>query len=107
MDKEGTFAKQQLGELCAGGSSLLGLVWSKEHDEMIVSFPEWKSDATKGSILRKLASIYDPLRFVSPDTLGGKRLYRSVCCEKLAWDAELTGTLKVKWQRWEQSLPKR
>jgi len=24
----------------------------------------------------------------------------------LAWDAELTGRLKFKWQRWEQSLPK-
>ena len=29
-----------------------------------------------------------------------------MCCEKLAWDVELTGTLKVKWQRWEHSLPK-
>ena len=30
----------------------------------------------------------------------------SVCCEKLAWNAELTGTLKFEWQRWEQGLPK-
>ena len=68
VDIEGTFAMQQLGELCAGGSSLLGLGWSKECDEMIVSFPEWKSDLTKRSILHKLASIYDPLGFVSPVT---------------------------------------
>ena len=60
---------------------------------MIVSFPEWKSDLTKRGILRKLASIYDPLGFTSPINLGGKSLYRSLCCEKLAWDAELTGTL--------------
>ena len=72
---------------------------------MIVSFPEWKSDPTKRGILHKLASIYDPLGFVSPITLGERCLYRSVCCEKLAWDAELTGTLKFKRQRWEQSLP--
>ena len=103
VDEEGTFAKQQLGEPCAGESSLLGLGWSKERDELIVSFPEWKSDPTKRGILRKLASIYDPLGFVSPVTLGGKCLYRSVCCEKLAWDAELKGTLKVKWKKWEQS----
>ena len=55
VDIEGTFAMQQLG-------------WSKECDEMIVSFPEWKSDPTKRSILHKLASIYDPLGFVSPVT---------------------------------------
>ena len=36
------------GEPCAGGSSLLdGLRWSKERDELIVSFPEWKSDPTR------------------------------------------------------------
>ena len=73
---------------------------------MIVSFPEWKSDPTKRSILRKFASIHHPLGFVSSVTLGGKCLYPSVCCETLAWDAELTGTLKFKWQRWQQGLPK-
>ena len=72
---------------------------------MIVSFPEWNSDPTKRGILHKLASIYDLLGFVSPVTLGGRCLYHSVCCEKLAWDAELTGTLKIKWQRWKQSSP--
>ena len=39
-------------------------------------------------------------------TLVGKCLYHTVCCEKLAWDAQLSGSLKLKWQRWEQSLPK-
>ena len=105
-EKEGTFAKQQLGEPQAGGSSLLGLGWNKESDEVIVFFPDWQAAPTKRGVLRKLASIYDPLGLVSPVTLAGKCLYRAVCCEKLAWDAQLTGTLKLKWQRWEQSLPK-
>ena len=106
VDKEGTFAKQQLVKPHAEGSSLLGLGWDKERDEIIISFPEWEADPTKRGVLRKLTSIYDPLGFVSPVTLVGKCLYRDVCCEKLAWDAELTGTLKLKWKRWEQSLPK-
>ena len=41
VDKEGTFAKQQLVKPHAGGSSLLGLGWDKERDEIIISFPEW------------------------------------------------------------------
>ena len=106
VDKEGTYAKQQLGEPQAGGSSLLGLGWNKERDEIIVSFPDWEVAPTKRGVLRKLASIYDPLGFVSPVTLVGKCLYRAVCCEKLAWDANLTGKLKFKWQKWEESLPK-
>ena len=95
VEKEGTFAKQQLGEPQAGGSSLLGLGWNKERDEIIVSFPDWEAAPTKRGVLRKLASIYDPLGFVSPVTLVGKCLYRAVCCEKLAWDAQLTGRLKL------------
>lgn len=74
MDKEGTFAKQQLVKPHAGRSSLLGLGWDKERDEIIISFPEWEADPTKRGVLRKLASIYDPLGFVSPVTLVGKCL---------------------------------
>ena len=69
VDKEGTIAKQQLGEPCVGGSSLLGMGRNEERDELTVSFPEWKPDPTKRSILRKLASIYDPLGF------GGNKVY--------------------------------
>ena len=36
-------------------------------------------------------------------TLVGKGLYRTACRVKLAWDAELTGRLKLGW---EQGLPK-
>lgn len=45
LEKEETlsFAKQQLGEPQAGGSSLLGLVWNKGTDEIIVSFPNWEA----------------------------------------------------------------
>ena len=48
---------------------LLGMRWNKECDELTVSFPEWKTDPTKRSILRKLASIYEPLGF------GGNKVY--------------------------------
>ena len=78
VEKEGTFAKQQLGEPQAGGSSLLGLGWNRERDDIIVSFPDWEAAPTKRGVLRKLASIYDPLGFVSPVTLVGKCLYRAV-----------------------------
>ena len=106
MNKEDTFAKQQLGEAQSGGSSLLGLGWNKESDEIMISFPDWEADPTKRGILCKLASIFDPLGFVSLMTLVGKCSDRTVCCEKLTWDEQLSGSLKLKWQRWEQSLPK-
>lgn len=51
---------------------------------IIVSFPNWEAAPTKRGVLRKLASIYDPLGFVSAVTMVGKCLYRVVCCGGLA-----------------------
>lgn len=77
--------------------------WNKKHDKIIVSFHDWEAASSKRGVLRKLSSIYDHLGLVSPVTLVGKCLYRTVCGVKLAWDAELTGRLKLGW---EQGLPK-
>lgn len=103
--KEETYAKQQLGEPMGEESSILGLGWNKVRDELSISFPEEKAVETKRGVLRKLATIYDPLGFVSPLTLQGKLLYRSICEEKLAWDEELPTNLKQKWKKWEDNLP--
>ena len=105
VDKEETFAKQQLGKPNGVETSLLGLGWNKERDEISVSFPGKKADSTKRGVLWKLASIYDPLRLVSPVTLEGKLLFRAVCYEKNTWDAPLSTSLQLKWDKWENHLP--
>ena len=102
VDKEETFAKQQLGKPNGVETSLLGLGWNKERDEISVSFPGKKADSTKRGVLRKLASIYDPLGLVSPVTLEGKLLFRAVCCEKNTWDAPLSTSLQLKWDKWDK-----
>lgn len=77
--------------------------WNKKHDKIIVSFHDWEAASSKRGVLRKLSSIYYHLGLVSPVTLVGKCLYRTACGVKLAWDAELTGRLKLGL---EQGLPK-
>lgn len=74
---QGTVVKQQLGQPCVGGSTLLGL--GKERGEMAISFLNWKANSTKGGILRKLERISDPLGFVSSVTL-----VESVCISPCA-----------------------
>ena len=75
-------------ELCKGAvwsrvkddeTKLLGLKWNKSQDMLKVSFPEVTTEKTKRGILRHLASIFDPLGFVSPITLLGKFVYRDTC----------------------------
>ena len=81
---EETYAKQQLGKPKGAELSILGLAWNKERDEISVSFPEVRADATKRGVLHKLSSIYDPFGLASPVILQGKLLYRAICHEKTA-----------------------
>ena len=75
VETENTFAKQQLHPLAVPESSLLGLPWNKDADEVCVVIPVMKIIVTKRELLSNLASIYDPLGLVSPVTLKGKTIY--------------------------------
>ena len=76
-------------------SSMLGLPWNKERDTLSVEVPSEQATLTKRGILAKLERIYDPLGLISPETLRGKLVYRTVCDSKRAWDAELTRDLDL------------
>ena len=102
---EQSFAKQQLG-VGRDETKLLGLFWNKDADTLGVVFPEnQRENVTKRSLLKNLASVYDPLGIVSPVTLGGKLIYRDVCDAKLPWDQELSTELSDKWNKWTKALP--
>ena len=40
-------------------------------------------------MLCKIAKIYDPIGLAAPVSLQGKIVYRNICKEKTAWDAEI------------------
>ncbi|KAK3716737.1 hypothetical protein QZH41_006308 [Actinostola sp. cb2023] len=101
-----TYAKQQLGTPPGGDCSLLGLGWNTNRDTLSVEVPQGETVMTKRGILAKLAKVYDPLGLVSPITLSGKIIYRSVCDDKIGWDVPLPEPLAKMWRKWESSLPK-
>ena len=57
------YAKQQL-ERKSRETKILGIHWNKARDTFEIRFPLVKCKATNRNILRKFASIYDPLGFV-------------------------------------------
>ena len=103
--EERTYAKQQLGGPQGTSSSLLGLPWNKEQDTVRVQVPHEKAPLTNRGVLAKLAKIYDPPGLISPETLRGKLIYRTVCDTKSAWDSSLSRDLERVWTKWESSLP--
>ena len=61
----------------------------KQEDQISVIMPPYDAVASKRTLLRNLARIYDPLGLVEPVTIKGKLFYRDVCNVKMAGDAPL------------------
>ena len=106
-ETEQSYAKQQLG-VKSEKTKLLGLLWNKAMDKLGVTFPTTTNteNATKRTILSKLASIFDPLGLVSSITVMGKMIYRDICDNHSPWDKELPSSLMERWRKLCNKLPR-
>ena len=97
------YAKESLGTKSTE-TKILGLHWDKQRDTYRVEIPTESQRLTKRNVLKTLASIYDPLGFISPVLLVGKILYRNLCELKIPWDKEIPNDIESKWIKWVKSL---
>ena len=58
----------------------------------------------KKNILKTLATICDPLGFLSPASLIGKILFRNLCDLRIPWDNEIPQETENKWVKWVNGL---
>ena len=83
----------------------LGLSWDLEKDCFIFQIADLqKKPLTKRGVLSGVNSLYDPLGFLSPVTLGGKLILRKVTSECTDWDEPLTGDVQEEWETWLKSI---
>ena len=54
---------------------------------------------SKRTVLRVLASIYDPLGILSPAVVILKLLFQEICALKLDWDVPLVDNFVLKWRK--------
>ena len=103
-NSELNFAKQQLGTK-VNETKILGVLWDKKNDLFAIEIPKFSSKSlTKRSILQFLASVFDPLGFISPFLLAGKLIYRNICDLKTGWDTIVPSEIKVQWLKWINNL---
>ena len=102
---EQTFAKEQLG-VKLDETKLLGLLWNKAKDTLKIEFSGKGAEATKRGVLHYLATIFDPLGFVSPLTLKGRFVFRDACEANIPWDKELPTSLQHQWRKFKMHLPR-
>eukprot|EP00795_Rhopilema_esculentum_P017883 gene17883-biopygen2028 len=86
-------------------SKILGHVWNKEEDTLMVPINKGEEDkVSENTVLRQLARIYDPLGIISPTLVEGKRIFRETCDENKGGDAEVSEPLMKDYLRWMRQL---
>ena len=77
-----SYAKELLGTKYSK-TKIFGIYWNKQNNSLSVDFKPCKEntnrEVTKRSLLRVMASVYNPLGVASPMLLVAKQLYRTIC----------------------------
>ncbi|KAL1268410.1 hypothetical protein QQF64_033773 [Cirrhinus molitorella] len=84
--------------------SVLGVKWNIETDAFSFKVDLTERPATRRGILSVVASVYDPLGFLAPYILTGKRVLQEMCKQGVGWDEPVPSHLKPKWDTWLHDL---
>ena len=83
---------------------VLGIQWSLEDDCFRFRITLKDRPATRRGILSAVSAVYDPLGFLSPVVLSGKRILQDICRDQTDWDAPLSDDLVSRWRNWCSGL---
>ncbi|XP_046578260.1 uncharacterized protein LOC124285989 [Haliotis rubra] len=84
----------------------LGVLWYTENDEFSFRINIKNKPNTRRGLMSMIASVYDPLGFVSPYILKAKKVFHSESRLRKGWDEILNQTNIEKWTKWTEDLPK-
>lgn len=83
---------------------VLGVRWNAESDTFSFKVLLGEKPETRRGILSVVASVYDPLGFIAPFILTGKRILQEMCQKGMTWDEPLPSELKPRWESWLDDL---
>ena len=59
---------------------------------------------TRRGILSTVSSVFDPLGFVAPFILEGKKILQELCKDNVGWDEPVSETISTRWLKWRSSV---
>lgn len=83
----------------------LGVQWSIENDAFQFKIDVSSKPFTRRGILSTVSSIYDPLGFIAPVILSGKRILQELTRDNIDWDEPVPELLHQQWEKWVCTLP--
>ena len=84
----------------------LGLEWSIVNDSFQFKIVFKDRPPTRRGILSSVSVIYDPLGFLAPVILVGKRILQDICQQQFDWDTPLPPDIIRRWETWKNELVK-
>jgi hypothetical protein len=79
--------------------NVLGLSWCIESDTFQFRITLQDKPVTRRGVLSTVGSIYDPLGFVAPVLLTGKKMLQILCKQGADWDSPLPDDMCLAWDR--------
>ena len=76
----------------------LGVQWCVASDTFQFRVTVKENPFTRRGVLSTVVSMFDPLGFVAPFILVGKRILQTMCRDKVGWDEPLPDDLKPHWE---------
>ncbi|MEW8544133.1 MAG: DUF1759 domain-containing protein, partial [Candidatus Thiodiazotropha sp.] len=88
-----------------GPMKILGLKWDVTNDAIGLNKQSLEvNNLTKRTVLKNIASIFDPLGLFSPVTLQGKIFLQALWNKKLQWDESLSEEDQIHWLKIDTNL---
>ena len=114
--QESSYAEIMLGHpnqdtQAEGEQKVLGLLWNTKEDTLVFRFGHLiklakELPATKRSVIKVIASVYDPIGFILPFVIPMKILFQDLCSEKEDWDSPMSAEHLKRWRNWIAELSK-
>ena len=96
-------AKELLSFPDAEGKAL-GVKWDVGDDSFGYEIKASEESVTKRSMLKFVASVFDPLGLALPWTVKGRMLFQDATRAQLEWDDEVPISIATDWKIWCHSL---
>lgn len=82
----------------------LGVHWCIENDSFNFHIMLKDKPCTRRGIVSTVSSIFDPLGFIAPVLLEGKKILQELCKENTGWDDPVPDVMKARWDKWRSDL---
>ncbi|XP_033099360.1 uncharacterized protein LOC117103009 [Anneissia japonica] len=82
----------------------LGILWGAGSDALQFSSCVRERPSTRRGVLSMVSSIFDPLGFLSPYVLNGKKILQHLCTNESDWDQPIPTSVEQKWKQWKDQI---